>query len=71
MSEIYINNVIILFNYYLQANPKLYAIYIDTDSSFTSQKLNTYFQKKDITVIFISSTSHKLVDMIEKSNDIL
>lgn len=29
-------NVIILFNHYLQANPKPYAIYIDAGSHFTS-----------------------------------
>lgn len=35
-----INNVILLFN---QANPKSYAMYIDANSHFTSQKLQIYF----------------------------
>ena len=38
-----IKNLIILFNYYLHANPKFYIIYIDASSYFTSQKLYTYF----------------------------
>ena len=65
------NNVILLFNHYLQVNPKPYAIHMDTGSHFTSQKLYSYFQKKDIAVIFASSASHKSVSLIEKSNDIL
>ncbi len=65
------NDVIILFDYYLQANPKPYAVYMDVGSHFTSQKLQTYFQKKDITVVFVPSASHKSVGIIEKSNDIL
>ena len=65
------NNVIIFFDHYLWANPKPYAVYMDVDSHFTCQKWRTYFQKKDITVVFVSSTSHKLVGMIEKSNNIL
>ena len=65
------NDVIILFDYYLQANPKFYAVYIDVSSYFTNQKLQTYFQKKDIAVVFALSTSHKSVDIIEKLNDIL
>ena len=65
------NDVIISFNYYLRANPKPYAVYIDAGSHFTSQKLRTYFQKKDIAVVFASSISHKSVGTIEKSNDIL
>ena len=60
------NNVIILFDDYLQINPKPYAIYIDAGSHFTSQKLHTYFQKKDITIVFAPSASYKLVDIIEK-----
>ena len=64
------NNVIILFHNYLQANPNSYAMYIDTGSHFTSQTLGIYFQKKDNAYIFASSTSHKSVSMIEKSNDI-
>ena len=38
-----INDVIILFDHYLQTNPKLYAIYMDTGLHFTSQKLYKYF----------------------------
>lgn len=34
-----INNVILLFNHYLQANFKSYTIYIDADLYFTSTKL--------------------------------
>ena len=60
------NNVIILFDYYLQANPKFYAIYINISSYFTSQKLCTYFQKKDIAFVFTPSASHKSVSIIEK-----
>ena len=65
------NNVIILFDHYLQANLKPYAVYMDASSHFTSQKLCTYFQKKDIAVIFTFSASHKSVGMIKKSNNIL
>ncbi len=65
------NDVIISFDHYLRANPKSYAVYMDAGSHFTSQKLRTYFQKKDIAIVFAPSTSHKSVDMIEKSNDIL
>lgn len=38
---------------------------------FRSQKLRTYFLKKDITVAFAFSASHKSVDMVKKSNNIL
>ena len=65
------NNVIISFNHYLRANPKPYSVYMDAGSYFTSQKLRTYFQKRDIAVVFAPSTSHKSVGIIEKSNDIL
>ena len=65
------NDGIILFDHYLWAHPKPYAVYIDTGSYFISQKLRTYFQKKDIAVIFAFSASYKLVGMIEKSNNIL
>ena len=65
------NDVIILFNHYLRANPNPYAVYMDAGSDFKSQKLRTYFQKKHIAVVFAPSTSHKSVGMIEKSNDIL
>lgn len=44
---------------------------MDAGSHFTSQKLRTYFQKKDIAVVFAPYASHKSVGMIEKSNDIL
>ncbi len=37
------NDIIISFDYYLQANPKPYAVYIDAGLHFTSQKLRTYF----------------------------
>ncbi len=37
------NNLIILFDYYLWANPKLYMVYINADLHFISQKLQTYF----------------------------
>ena len=66
-----INDVIVLFNHYLQANPKPYAIYIDANLYFTSQKLRKYFQKKDIAVGFAFFASHKSIGMIEKSNNIL
>ena len=36
-----INNIILLFNHYLQANLKHYAVYMDADLYFTSQKLHT------------------------------
>ena len=65
------NNIIILFDYYFQANPKLYTVYIDTGFYFTSQKLRTYFQKKDIAVVFVPSVSYKSIGMIKRSNDIL
>ena len=35
-SGVSINNVIILFDHYLQANPKPYMVYIDTNSYFIS-----------------------------------
>lgn len=54
-----INNVIILFDHYLRANPKPYIVYININSHFTSQSLYTYFQKTDIAIIFAPSTSHK------------
>lgn len=66
-----INNVIILFDYYLQANLKSYPVYIDAGLHFTNQKLWTYFQKKDITVVFVLLASYKSVGIIEKSNNIL
>ena len=66
-----INDVIILFDHYLQINSKSYTVYMDIGSHFTSQKLRTYFQKKDIAVVFAPSASHKLVGIIQKSNDIL
>lgn len=69
-SGVNINNVIILFYHYLQANPNLYAMYIDTSSYFSSQKLCINFHKKDITVIFTPSISQKSVGMIQKSNNI-
>lgn len=65
------NDVIFSFNYYLQANPKLYVVYIDANLLFTSSKLHIYFQKKDIIVVFVSSTSYKFFVLIEKSNNIL
>ena len=65
MSRADANNVIISFNHYLQANPKLYAVYMDAGLHFTSQKLHMYFKKKDIAVVFTPSTSHKSVGMIE------
>ena len=39
------NDVIILFDHYLQAHPKPYAIYMDAGSHFISQKLRRSFQK--------------------------
>ena len=66
-----INNIIFLLDYYFQANLKHYAIYMYASLYFTRQKLCTYFQKKDIMVIFAPSTSHKSVSLIEKSNDML
>ena len=65
------NDVIILFNHYLRANLKPYAIYIDAGSHFTNQKIRMYFQKNDIAVVFALSASHKSVGLIEKSNNIL
>ena len=65
------DDVILSFDHYLQFNPKPYAVYMDVDTHFTSQKLRTYFRKKDIAVVFALSASHKLVGLIEKSNDIL
>lgn len=41
--EASINDVIILFDQYLQANPKLYVVYIDAGLYFTSPKLHIYF----------------------------
>lgn len=66
-----INNIIILFDHYLQTNLKPYAIYIDVGSYFTSHKWHIYFQKKDYSVFFIPLLSHKSVDIIEKSNNII
>ena len=37
------NNIIILFDHYLRANSKPYAVYMNTDSHFISQKLHKYF----------------------------
>lgn len=71
MFKIYTKNIIILFDYYLQACLKLYAMYIDVDSYFTNQKFHIYFQKKDIPIIFTLSIFHKSISMIEKSNNIL
>lgn len=65
------NNVIILFDYYLQANSKSYMVYIDAGLCFTNQKLYTYFLKKDSAIVFVFSAFYKLVDIIEKSNNIL
>ncbi len=65
------NNVILSFDHYLRANPKPYAVYMDSGSHFTDLKLRTYFQKKDIAIVFASSASHKSVSLIEKSNNIL
>ena len=64
-------HVITLFDHYFKANPKAYAVYIDLGSYFINQKLRTYFQKRDIAVVFAPSTSYKSVCMIEKSNKIL
>ena len=66
-----INNVIFLFDYYLRANFKAYTVYIDAGSHFTSQKLHTYFEKKDIAVVFALFASYKSVGFIEKLNNIL
>lgn len=66
-----VDDVILLFNYYLQFYPKLCVVYIDTSMNFTSRKLYYYFWKKDIAVIFTPSISHKLVGLIKKLNDIL
>ena len=71
MSGVDTNNVIISFDLYLQANLKLYTVYIDAGSHFLSSKLRIYFQEKDIALDFIPSTFHKSVNMIEKSNNIL
>lgn len=38
---------------------------------FTSQKLYTYFKKKDIIIIFALFAFYKLVELIKKSNNIL
>lgn len=65
------NDVIIFFDDYLHANPKPYAVYIDAGLYFTSQKLRTYFHKKDIAVVFAPFASHKSVCMIKKLNNIL
>lgn len=40
------DNVIFLFDDYLRAKPKPYAIYMNASLHFTSQKLLTDFQKK-------------------------
>lgn len=45
-------------------------MYIDASSYFTSQELCMYFYKQAITVVLAVSTSHKSVDIIEKSNNI-
>lgn len=37
------NNVINLFNHYLQSNDKSYTMYINTSSYFISEKLYIYF----------------------------
>lgn len=65
------NNIISLFDYYVQANFKPYAVYINAGLYFTSQKLCTYFQEKDIAVVFALFTSYKSICIIEKSNNIL
>ena len=65
------NDVILSFDHYFRANPKPYAVYMDAGPHFIGQKLLTYFQKKDIAVVFAPSASHKSVGLIEKSNDIL
>ena len=65
------DDVILSFDHYLQFNLKLCLVYMDASTHFTSQKLHTYFWKKDIAVVFASSTSQKLVGLIEKSNNIL
>ena len=44
---------------------------MDASSHLTSQKLHTYFQKKDIVVVFATSAFYKSVNMIKKSNGIL
>lgn len=46
-------------------------IYIDAGSHFPSQKLRTYFQKKDIAVVFAFFVFHKSIGLIQKSNNIL
>ena len=65
------DDIILLFNHYLQVNHKLYIVYIDAGSYFTSQKLCIYFQNKDLAVVFALLISHKLVGLTEKSNNIL
>ena len=65
------DDVILLFDHYLQFNPKPCAVYMDAGTHFTSQKLCTYFRKIDIEVVFALSASHKSVGLIEKSNGIL
>lgn len=60
-----------MFNHYLQANLKPYAVYIDAGSYFTNQKLCTYFQKKDIAIVFAPSAFYKSVNLIKKLNNIL
>lgn len=71
ITKVSINNVILLFNNYFKANLKPYTIYIDANSHFTSLKLYTYFQIKDIRIVFALSLSHKSVNIIETSNNIL
>lgn len=65
------NDIIFLFHYYLSAYLKFYAVYINAGLHFTSHNLHTYFQKKDIAVVFALSAFYKLVDLIEKTNNIL
>ncbi len=71
ISDTCINDVIILFDYYLRANLKLYAVYMDAGLHFTSHKFRMYSQTKDIAVVFTPSASHKSIDMIKKSSNIL
>lgn len=70
-SGINTNHVIVLIDHYSQAYFKSYVVYIDADSYFTNQNLYMYFQKKDITVIFALSISHKSITRIKKNNYIL
>ncbi len=65
------NDITLPFDHYLRANPTPYVVYRGAGSHFIGQKLCTYFQKKNIAVVFAPSASHKSVGPIEKSNDIL